>query len=430
MSELAVRRAPPPPVARIAPPPPAARIAPPPVNALLRRTCKTLDIECYVNYFLILCLEFDYKTGEVLKKTSYELYGSQYYVDRVPYDNFNEVLELLDTRELKPSAGCPIITFNGIKYDNIMLTAFMNGANTIELKRVNGLVIPETPPGGVRPRSMMPWDFEKKYGLKLASYNHIDLIEVAFGTASLKVYGARLKSRLLQELPIHFNSYLMPFQRDLIFDYCDNDNLITIDLFLDLKPALELRRILSAEYGSDFRSKSDAQIGEAILVIETERMTNKRLRKPNMKTFKRNFKYVPPPFISFTTVQMLEIFNVCQSTEFIVDAKTNKVKLPPVISKIFKMGTGDNAVKYKMGIGGLHSVTSGGTFISDEEWETFEIDVSSFYPNIIILSQFFIEAIGKDAFIQIYQSVLDKKNNASERLKEVDDELARLKAML
>lgn len=381
----------------------------------------SFDIETYPNYILIMPVTFTIIDGKkkILNVSRYEMLNGIYYLNR----------ERCTLDEVKPHLMAVLrrstnVSFNGIKYDMLILTAFVNGANNAVLKQINDEIIP----GGKGP-SMQPWQFEKKYGSKLLNIDHIDLIEVAFGTASLKVYGARLKSKLLRELPIHHNDIISIAQTDELNEYCYNDNIVTINLYIDCMPALALREKLSAEYGVDFRSKSDAQIGEGILIKECE-VRNIKLKKPNVKTIQRQFKYEAPPFISFQTSHMQNVLDVCSSTVFEVSTKTNKVNLPPEVSKMIKLGTGANQVSYKMGIGGLHSVTKGGTFVSDDEYDVFEIDVSSFYPNIIINSGFYIPSIGKETFIDIYSSIVDKKNVASKRLKEIDSELEMLKKML
>ena len=408
------RIAPPPP--RIAPPPP--RIAPPPPGNSIRvpsRVFRTFDFETYLNYVMVVFQEIDYETGEPIHFRVYELYGTTYYINGAK-SSAEEVSRGV-LCELRDST---VISFNGIKYDNIIMTMFVNGRSTIEMKIASDDIIVNR---------MMPWHFERKSGLKLLKFNHIDLIEVAFGTASLKVYGARLKSRLLRELPIHPSTYIMPVQRQELIEYCRNDNMVTAELFIDCKPAIDLRVRLGDEYGVDFRSQSDAQIGEAIIARECE-LRNIMLKKPNMKTYPRNFFYEAPSWIRFESETMNEVLRACTGTEFEISKSTNKVSLPKEISKVIKLGAGDNQVSYKMGIGGLHSVTSGGTFISDDDYECFEIDVSSFYPNIILNNGFHIPQVGEVLFKQVYGGVLDKKNVASARLKEVDKELAELEALL
>ena len=415
-----------PPQPRMAPPPPQPRMAPPPPTNTFgnsiqvpSRVYRTFDFETYVNYVMVVFQEIDYETGESIDFRVYELYGTTYYINGAK-SSIEEVSRGV-LYELKDST---VISFNGIKYDNIIMTMFVNGRSTIEMKIASDDVIVNR---------MMPWHFERKSGLKLLKFNHVDVIEVAFGTASLKVYGARLKSKLLRELPIHPSTYIMPVQRQELIEYCKNDNVVTAELFIDCKPAIDLRVRLSDEYGVDFRSKSDAQIGEAIIARECE-LRNIVLKKPNMKTYPRNFFYEAPSWIQFESETMNEVLRACTGTEFEISQSTNKVNLPKEVSKVIKLGTGDNQVSYKMGIGGLHSVTTGGTFICGDDEEVFEIDVSSFYPNIILNNGFHIPQVGEVLFKQVYGGVLDKKNVASAKLKSgeplSDAEVVRLKATI
>ena len=53
---------------------------------------------------------------------------------------------------------------------------------------------------------------------------HIDLMEVAFGDGSLKLYGGRLHSKRLQDLPIAPDSHISDEDRSLLVRYCENDH--------------------------------------------------------------------------------------------------------------------------------------------------------------------------------------------------------------
>ncbi|WP_230684282.1 hypothetical protein, partial [Streptococcus pneumoniae] len=87
----------------------------------------------------------------------------------------------------------------------------------------------------------------------------------------------RLHSRKMQELPIDPDDNIGEMERQALLSYLPNDPDCTIDLWRDLKAQLELRTIMSAEYGVDLRSKSDAQIAEAVIKHEIERLTGTRL---------------------------------------------------------------------------------------------------------------------------------------------------------
>ena len=458
----------------IAPPPPAVIIPPPPFQG---KRHVTFDVECYANYFLLtIC---DAITEEVLRE--YQMYN-----DVRNHDSLQEVHDFL--------MQCTIISFNGNKYDILIVTAYINGASNYQMKEISDLIIPKDG------RGMMPWDFERRYSIKIPKFDHIDLIELTPGMHSLKVYGARLRSVKLQELPIHPHSIIMPHQVQPMRSYCINDNIVTKAAYDSVKLAIDLRIEMSAEYGFDLRSKSDAQAAEAIVAHEAERLTGVVMRKPDMKSFPREFKYHPPEFIAFTRPRMNELVDLCESLTYVlsdkhklkvpkefgvvrfynnedhghaieedifvadstrtrIDEANNLTQLRADLAKIKKsFGAKNDQViaagkelkelndscgytqasnelsalrktqremtirEYTMQIGGLHSKHDAGSFYSDDDYQIFEIDVSSFYPNIIIQAGLYIKSLGKEVFQTIYQGLIDRKNNASEELKQLKEQ--------
>ena len=135
-----------------------------------------------------------------------------------------------------------VVTFNGNNYDFPILSLAFAGADNTTLKAASDDIIL---------RNMKPWDIRDKYGgVPLDHIDHIDLIEVAPGQCGLKAYGGRLHSRKLQDLPIDPSANISPEQRVQLREYCGNDLQITEDLYRKLKPQIDLRTSMSAEFGS------------------------------------------------------------------------------------------------------------------------------------------------------------------------------------
>lgn len=329
----------------------------------------TFDVECYANYFLAKFMDRD--TG---KFYSFAMYND------VPDHFKNELAALLRYNT--------IYTFNGLNYDMPIVTLYLTGSMNIELKKASDNIIQNR---------LMPWVFYSRYNLEDPKYDHIDLIQPAFGTASLKVYGARLGSKKLQELPIHHNNIIMPFQTPILDMYCGNDNIVTDDLACDLDEAIELRIRLSEEYGIDLRSKSDAQIAEQVIKSEYQKVTGEKLKKPSAK---KSYKYFAPSFVYFATEQLQDLYNTCANVDFNISEK-GAVMMPPELNK--QISIGDK--KYKMGIGGLHSVDKGGSYYSCGDYELYDIDVASYYPFIILNSGFEPKHIGS-LFTDIYKKIV------------------------
>lgn len=342
----------------------------------------TYDIEVYPNYFLAFFRNL------LTKETySYRLYNDQ-------RDHFMEELRAI----LQYNT---LITFNGNTYDIPLTTLYLAGASNLEMKRASDDVIKN---------NLMPWNFERKYGIKIPDYDHIDLIQVAFGSASLKVYGARLGTKKLQELPIHFNNFIMPFQQPVIDLYCNNDNIVTEELAEELDEDISLRETMSEEYGIDLRSKSDAQIAEQVIKSEYFKATGQKLKRPKAK---ESYKYYPPDFVFFQKTQLMQLYNLCTTVDFNISSK-GAVLLPKELNKQIKIGN----KAYKMGIGGLHSVDKGGSYYSNDEYQILDIDAASFYPYVILNGGFEPIHIGP-LFTKIYRAIVERRIAAKKRMKEI-----------
>ena len=137
-----------------------------------------LDIECYFNYFLIAI-----KSMANSKVVTFE---------RSDWEDFD--VEQLTNILSKYT----IVTFNGNRYDLLLLKGAISGFDSKKLKALSDDIIVN---------DLRAWDAESKYALPKCQYiDHIDLIEVAPGKASLKIYGGRLHSKRMQDLPIEPNA--------------------------------------------------------------------------------------------------------------------------------------------------------------------------------------------------------------------------------
>lgn len=334
------------------------------------------DIECYRNYFCVAFRNIDNDKSVVL-----ELYKGH------PLDT---------QRILKIIRNHTLISFNGINYDVPMLSlSLKQGVTNDDLKRVSDAIIVH---------GKKPWDIERDYQTpKLTWLDHIDLIEVAPGQASLKIYGGRLHSKRMQDLPIEPNDLISPEDRLILSSYCLNDLQTTIDLYNDLKGELALRYAMTDDYGVDVRSKSDAQIAEAILVKEIEQLRGEKIYRPEYENSYK-FSYDPPSFIKFKTPNMVEFFNKVKNAKYGFSEK-DKVTIPTELkgSKI-KLG---NSV-YTFGNGGLHSNEKSKSHVSDHKFKLWDWDVASYYPSIVLECKLSPEQLG-DHFFSVYSGFKAKR---------------------
>lgn len=364
-----------------------------------------MDIECYRDYFLVMFRHVDKTTFR-----GFELYEGH------PLD-VKGVIRLLKKYT--------IVTFNGNNYDMpLLMYALKPGISNADLKRASDHIIQG---------NLKPWEFENQYGVSIhPKIDHIDLIEVAPGQASLKIYGGRLHCRRMQDLPYHFDDNIFEedeygdvdhTKREVVYNYCGNDLTTTIDLRKKLLKALDLRRHMSAEYGIDLRSKSDAQIAEAVIRKRVEELKGGRVWKPK-DTQNISFRYQAPEFLEYKTSNMQKVFQEVKSANFHV--AQGKVLMPQVLEKM-RITIGDST--YKLGIGGLHSTESSISHHADADHLLCDQDVASYYPSIILGCELYPKHLGRE-FLAVYRRIYDERLKAKARMGELDVRIKELEKQI
>ena len=129
-------------------------------------------------------------------------------------------------------------------------------------------------------------------------------------------------------------------------------------------------------------SRSDAQIGEAILKKRVEQLTGSRPRRVETRPGTK-FRYAPPKWLAFQTPELRDILERVRETGFEVKANL-KVDLPGWL-KDRKVTVG--RTEYAMGIGGLHSTEAGRSLHTDDERVLVDADVATQYPAIILIAR-------------------------------------------
>lgn len=341
-------------------------------------TTQIVDVETYVDYFLVL-----FKRVGSNETVAFELYEGQE----------------LDTEGLsKMMENNLTISFNSNSYDLFMIAAAINGKSNEDLKRLSDLIIT-----GTKPAWMIAGKHDceiprKAYGGPL--WNHIDIINVAPGQASLKIYGGRINARKMQDLPIEPSTLISPAQRVELRTYCFNDLETTELLYTNLSKQLKLRRDMSKQYRMDLRSKSDAQIAEAVFRKEIGELEGRKVLPPKSIDLKRTYRYLDPKIISFRSPELRETLEKILETEFRV-TKKGSIELPYWLADK-KIRIGNSA--YQMGIGGLHSTEKRRHIICKDTHYLRDADVASYYPSIILQQGLIPENIGK-GFVDVYKNI-------------------------
>lgn len=346
------------------------------------------DVESFRNFFLINMTRYGND-----EKISFELSNRS----QINWEQVNRILR----------TEC-MIGFNSINYDLPIIILAMKGHDTYTLKDATNQIIKG---------SLRPWDTERLFKITIPKINHVDLFEPNPAVRqSLKTLGGRLHTKWLQDLPYPEDATLTAEQMNVVCHYCFNDNDNTKAVFTALREPLQLRITLGKRYGMDLRSKSDAQIGEAIVKKRVEQILGHRLKKDDYAGAYDAFKVEIPDFVSFKNPELTEILNQFRNTEFRVDGN-GKVETPEWLEdKQFTIGQST----YSLGKGGLHSTEKNRAVHSDDDYVLVDLDVGSQYPRLILRMGLFPKALGKH-FIPVYKALVEDRLSAKALAKKYAD---------
>lgn len=334
------------------------------------------DVECFHGYFLITMID---EAGAV---TNHQLYSGA--------KGWNPSL-IRKTFENNITVG-----FNSNSYDLIMVVAALTGRTNDELKKLSDHIIKSDKPG---------WMICKDMGLSIPdAWDHIDIIDVIPGQTRLKIYAARIGQPKLQDLPYHHDDVIeTPAQREVIRQYCANDCRDTKALAHTIRDQLKLRKDMSEEYQMDLRSKSDAQIAEAVIRSRMEDRTGHR-PKPTQLPSDYTFTYSDPKIIEFETPILRRVYHRIMGTRFGL-SKAGSVANPEWLAKT-KIPIGFST--YSMGIGGLHSIEKGQAVEPRENEVLMDFDVASYYPSIILQQGVYPKSLGPE-FLTVFQAIVEER---------------------
>lgn len=334
------------------------------------------DLEAFPNYWLAMFQPEDGTPPFVFEST--------------PYSRF-------ENRELEAVLEqYTLVGFNSNHFDLPLVALALKDQDPAVLKKAANAIIRE---------DLKPWRFEKRFNVRLPEVEHIDLIEVAPGKASLKIYGGRLHCPTMQDLPYEHDRELSNEEMDVVRAYCANDLEVTQRLYEELREPLELRRKMGEEYDVDLMSKSDAQIAEAVFKHEIEAVTGAGIKKQR-DWAGQTIRYEAPEFIQFQTLELQQTLDLVTSSKFEIGGGG---KIDDRALKSHRVRVGDGV--YRMGIGGLHSCEEKQAVIPAEGQVLFDWDVESYYPRTILEQRLAPEHLGKP-FLTVYDQLVKRRLDA------------------
>lgn len=349
---------------------------------IVKPVAHVLDVEVFPNYLLI-----GFKNVETGKVESVEAFGKS---GRLSEDCRSWLRDFMKSNRT--------VGFNSINFDLPIIYAAIHGHPIKVLVDITQDIIF----GNQR-----PWTIESDYGFHIPrKIDHIDLIEVAPGQASLKIYNGRLHGKRMQDLPYDPEKSLSDDEIEIVYRYWKNDLDATILLFTSLREQIDLREAMSVEYKQDLRSKSDAQIAEGVIKSQVADIMGDVPKRPPVRQGV-GYKYNIPDFINFHHPALNDILDDIEEARFFVDI-SGKILMPKVLQDAeIKIGGG----VYRMGIGGLHSSEKCQAVVADDDHVLIDRDVTSYYPFIIINQGLHPKHLGW-AFLKVYKSIVKRRLQA------------------
>lgn len=331
------------------------------------------DSECFGNYWLLMLRPIG---GEL---RAWRLRSGKSFTP----EQCGDIRQAIDAQT--------VISFNGNGYDIWMIAAALAGYTCEQLKWLSNAVIKE---------QRKPWEI----GIpEWKPRDHIDIMEVLPGAGSQKTYAGRIHCKRMQDLPYDPDRYLTSGEMLEVDSYCEHDLDVLGELFAAVSSQLQIRQSLSERYGIDLRSKSDAQVGEAIIKHRCEQAFNRRIYKQEIDwNFK--FRYTTPSWVAYQLPQLQNALSLIQQAIFSL-GPSGAVAMPPQLEN-FCVTVGQST--YRMGIGGLHSSEKSVCYRSDSNNVLLIPDVASYYPSLILNSGEYPPALGPMMPV-VYASIKEER---------------------
>jgi len=342
------------------------------------------DIECLKNLFTATFVNVD---DESDKHVFYIGLGKE---------DYSEILQFLNNQ-------MALVGYNCQSYDDPMLRfliVYKGDKVNSELHKLSAKLVDD---GYKQDKVILALRYPKTFTYP---WHSIDLMRIlAFDKLgiSLKQVAINLKWHKIQDMPIDHNTSVHINELDMILDYNLNDVLITKRLYEEITPIRELRNQLSKIYSVDLTSASDSRVANIILesIYANEmKIDIRQLRDMRTSRDKVFLGECIAKFVKFKTPSLNEVLDRISSNY------VNRFNNYRYSETVYFANC-----KFALGIGGLHTEDVPGIFITDDKYIIQDLDVASYYPNLIINNNFYPKHLGI-GFIQVLKRITQERISA------------------
>jgi hypothetical protein len=379
------------------------------------------DIECYPNLFMV-----DFEHAFSTRTYRFTIFQDRR-TDKYNINDYDQLIDFID-KDVRMLIG-----YNNQHYDDLLLKHLyysfeaMKGLTPAEicssLKKLSDKIIYKQR-NDFHGRDEYLDRLQSK-GLKTS----LDLLQ-QFNTINrvgLKQIAINLKWPKIIDLPFPPDYVVMKEDVDKIGYYNHNDTRITKVLLHKRSEQYEFRKELGASMKLDLTNMSDTGIAKTVLRRFYSEATG--FKYETYKDKRSFYKVIPLRTciggrIFFLTPEYGRILAAVQNTTINPNVKS-EVKREKQFEYIHK----SKYLEHTIGLGGIHSNNPSEIIEESEDYELIDVDVSSYYPRILINEKLWPRHLDKDKGLDVYENkIVTRRLSAKEEGKKVEAESLKITA--
>ena len=321
-------------------------------------------------------------------------------------DQRNDSREIIEFLYLLKNTGARMVGFNNLGFDYPVLHTLIrmgkSDANTLYQKAQAIINSQDDDEGGKWMHQVNPTDrFVEQ--IDLYKIHHFDNKARATG---LKVLEFNMRSDNIKDLPYKVGSVLAPDHIAVLKQYNAHDVDQTKQFYFKTLDMIRFREELTRKYNRDFMNHNDTKIGKDYFIMKLEEAgvpcydfgpkgrTPRQTKRPVIA-----LKDAILPWIQF------------QQPEFQRMLLWFKEQTITETKGVFNDVTASIAgFEFVFGLGGIHGSVENRVIESDSDCVVVDLDVSSYYPNLAIVNEFYPEHLGKE-FCHIYKRLYEQRKS-------------------
>ena len=319
------------------------------------------------------------------------------------------------------------VSYNGHGYDDHILDVVFKGVDCFDVWEYGDQIIRSTGrrrspfiDGHGNPKAGFPLSLDLA-ALLTAKIGESKDGKPRFGFPGLKSLGNRFGYKHLQTLPIRPGTTLCDEQKRTIDAYNIHDIAVTRLVLEHLDAAIEMRRALGLQYGVNLISRADAKLAEMMVKTAYTAAMNEKilaqwagaeepepfvLRPPRKTDWVCGGTDILSDRHSFTDPNLVALLNKVKGWTMHwrrwVDANGSVQMDKPSFNAKVKL----RDKTYSFGLGGLHSEDDPLVIEADETHAITDIDVSSYYPGLVVEERIAPGHLDADIFCGVFAGLM------------------------